>query len=232
MDVGNAMTGACPDGPSALARSADQLRSPRKNLLLAASIETDTSNAAVRIRNLSESGAMLDGAVLPDVGKMVTLRRLEVQVGAVVVWRLSGRCGIKFDGNVVVDDWVAGAHRTASAQISGQARVDAIQAAIRKGESLRPEDVPSPAALATDELESRIVEELDHILRLLEAIGDRLSDDGLFTQRYSAELQSFDAARQALAHLNTVLASPDRLAAVNAITTQELKSRLLRRANF
>ena len=98
------------DQPSANTK----LRSPRKNLLLSATIEAGHLKAPVRIRNLSETGAMLDGAALPDVGTSFTLRRLEIEIGATVVWASSGRCGVAFDGKVSVEDWVAGVRQTAS----------------------------------------------------------------------------------------------------------------------
>ena len=109
-------------------------RASRKNLLTA-SIEAGALKAPVRIRNLSETGAMIDGAALPDIGTVLTLRRLEV-VRAVVVWSATGRCGIRFDGVAAVEDWVAGVRQARPAERS-QARVDAIQAAVRRGAAAR-----------------------------------------------------------------------------------------------
>src|SRR5690606_32539453 len=61
-------------------------RAPRKNVMLAASISASTVSAPVRIRNLSEAGAMIDGPALPDAGSTLMLNRLELSVTAVVVW--------------------------------------------------------------------------------------------------------------------------------------------------
>src|SRR5207244_4552334 len=86
-----------------------QSRLPRKNLLLSATIEAGTLNAPVRIRNLSESGAMLDGTALPESGVRLVLRRSAIEVPATAIWRTGGRCGIKFDDTAVsVDEWVSG----------------------------------------------------------------------------------------------------------------------------
>ena len=59
-------------------------REPRKNLLLAASVEAGQLVAPVRIRNMSEYGAMIDGPALPEVGSTLVLRRLQVSVPAQV----------------------------------------------------------------------------------------------------------------------------------------------------
>ena len=88
------------DQPTANTRA----RAPRKNLLLAATIEAGALKAPVRIRNLSEGGAMLEGAVLPDIGTAFMLRRLDIEIGGTVIWRESGRCGVEFDGPVEVLD--------------------------------------------------------------------------------------------------------------------------------
>ncbi|HWU95368.1 MAG TPA: hypothetical protein VN029_07205, partial [Sphingomonas sp.] len=55
--------------------SGSRERAPRKNLFLAAAIEAEALKVAVRIRNLYEGGAMLDGSVLPRAGTALVLRR-------------------------------------------------------------------------------------------------------------------------------------------------------------
>ena len=71
---------------------------PRTNLMLAASIEAGALNAPVRIRNLSETGAAIEGPALPHIGASFTLRRLDVAIAGVVMWVTGGRCGVHFDG--------------------------------------------------------------------------------------------------------------------------------------
>jgi len=208
-------------------------RSPRKNLLLGATIEAGALKAPVRIRNMSETGAMLDGPALPDVGTSLMLRRLQVEIGATVVWNTAGRCGIAFDGKVSVDEWVAGVRQIPRLGSSGQARVDAIQSALRSGEQLSVEPPPAPTLpVSAHELDSRIAEEMDHARRLLEDVGDELSDDPVLLQRHADLLQRFDIACQIIGHLGAVVGAPDRMAAIEGVTMLELKSRLLRKAIF
>ena len=216
------------DQPSANTK----LRSPRKNLLLSATIEAGALKAPVRIRNLSETGAMLDGAALPDVGTRFTLRRLEIEIGATVVWASSGRCGVAFDGKVSVEDWVAGVRQIPRLGLPGQARVDAIQSALRSGDPLLIEAPTPTMPVGGRELDQRIAEEIDHAWRLLEAVGDELSDDPVLLQRHGDALQRFDIACQIISHLGAVIGAPDRMAAIESVSMLELRSRLLRKAIF
>jgi hypothetical protein len=205
-------------------------RASRKNLMLSASIEAGALKAPVRIRNLSESGAMIDGGALPEVGTALILRRLELEIGAMTVWRTAGRCGVRFDGAAAVDEWVAGSRRSPRPADRGQARVDALQSAVRRGAPLPSSDVPaSRIPLDFDELESRIAEELAYVGRMLDAVGDELTGNPIVLQRHGRALQNLDAARQILVHLSAIIGSKDRFAAVDAVTMHELVSRLVRR---
>jgi hypothetical protein len=205
-------------------------RATRKNLLLSATIEAGDLRAPVRIRNLSENGALIDGAALPEAGTALVLRRLEVEIGAMSVWRKDGRCGIRFDGTISVDEWVSGVRQPSQSPHSGQARVDLIQAAIRSGASVPLENRPaSNVPINPENLERRIAEELSYVGRLLDAIGEEFTNDPIILQRHGRALQDFDAACQMLAQLGAIVASDDRAAAVDAVPLQELRARLLRK---
>lgn len=216
--------------PETSAAGGEHARSPRKNLLLAATIEAGALSAPVRIRNLSETGALIDGAALPEVGAELTLRRLEIEIGATVVWRAAGRCGIRFTGTVCVDDWAIGKRRAASLFEASQAGVDARQTAIRSGASLPADDgTAMTAPPRADILEGRIAEELAYVRRVLDSVGDTLSDDSIILQRHSGALQQIDAACQILAELTAILGSKDRVAAAVAVNMHDLRARLLRK---
>jgi hypothetical protein len=205
-------------------------RAPRTNLLLSATIETATLKAPVRIRNLSEGGALLEGAAFPDVGGVLTLRRLEIAIDAAVVWRSASRCGIQFKGKAAVADWVSGTQSRSSHDID-QARVDSIQAAVRAGRPV-PTTEGTAAPVVNADLDRRIAEELSYVKRLLEIVGDELTDAPIVVQRYSRSLQSFDLACQILGHLSTILTASNRGAAVQAVGMDDLRARLLRKPLF
>jgi hypothetical protein len=194
---------------------------------LSATIEAGALRVPVRIRNLSESGAMLDGAALPPLGAVLTLRRLQVEIGAVVMWCDAGRCDVEFNGTVSVEDWVAGSCLPQRFVIPGQARVDAIQTALRSGAALPEEAPPAGAPVPVGELEQHIAAEIETVRRLMETVGDELSDDPALLMRYGEALQRFDFGCQILGHLSAVLSASDRAAAVAGVTMEELRLRLL-----
>ncbi|QNA85128.1 PilZ domain-containing protein [Sphingomonas sp. So64.6b] len=225
--------GEAPSDPGA--GPAPPERAPRRNLLLAATIDAPGLHAPVRIRNLSESGAMLEGAVFPDIGEPFTLRRAELSITATVVWRAGSRCGVRLDGVATVADWVAG-KRVDPGPGAGrnQQYVDRVQAAVRAG-TVYPDtqQPPAPAGKMSEaDLTARLAQELAYVKRLLEAVGDELTDDGLIVQKHSRSLQDFDLACQILGHLAAILAAPDRGAAVDAVALQDLRARLQRGAIF
>ena len=203
-------------------------RAPRKNLFLAASIECGSLQAAVRVRNLSETGAMLEGPQFPMIGQRLTMRRGELEMPGVVIWHIAARCGLRFDGIISIDDWVAG--KTISGSIRDQRYVDNVQAAVRAGAALPVEAQVSAAAApgATKDLDLRIAEELAYVKRLIDSAGEGLTDDPAIVSRHMKPLQDFDLASQILSHLSELLASDDRTAALDAVTLQELRTRLMR----
>ncbi len=202
-------------------------RAPRKNLLLTATIRSGGVAAPVRIRNLSEKGAMVDGQALPEPGASLILQRLEVEMRGVVAWRAEGRCGIQFEGAASVEEWVAGRRAPAAIFGQGQSRVDQIQAAIRGGRDI-VEDVPAarPTELITD-VEARVAEELDHVQRMLDDVAGDLIGDMALLQRHGEALQRFDNACQILNQLSAILKAKDRAAAIAGVNLEALRDRLL-----
>nr|WP_256731371.1 PilZ domain-containing protein [Sphingomonas sp. dw_22] len=219
---------------SAETGAGQQPRLPRKNLLLGATIEAGALRASVRLRNISGSGAMLEGPALPDPGIKLILRRSDIQMGATVVWRVQGRCGVRFDdAGISVEEWVAGARSPSFNGQQGQSRVDAIQGAVRSGAAL-PAEAPAPSGkgLSLADLDARIAEEVVHVRRLLEDLGEEVAEDPIMLQRHARALQNLDRASQILEHLGAILGASDRVAATEAVKMQELRTRLLRKPNF
>lgn len=201
----------------------EQRRKHRANLFLAAMIEAGGVESPVRIRNLSETGALLEGPAFPAKGAKLVLKRQEVKVDATVRWIAGPRCGVEFGGQVAVQDWVAGK----TTPRFGQGHVDAVQAAVRAGASLNPQPAKTEeAGVAAD---ARIAEELAYLQRLLETMSAELIHDPAIVARHMRVLQSFDVADQILGHLAAILKADDREAAIRAIGMEELRARLLRR---
>ncbi len=171
---------------------------------------------------------MIDGADLPEAGTPLVLRRLEVEIGAMAVWRRAGRCGIRFDGTVSVEEWVSGIRPPYRSPDSDVAHVEEIETGIRNGAKLLPENSPA-SNVDSEVVERRIAEELVFVGRLLDAVGEEFTNDPIILQRHGRALQNIHAASQILAHLGTIVASDDRTAAVDAVTLRELRARLLRK---
>jgi hypothetical protein len=129
-------------------------------------------------------------------------------------------------------------NQAAAAAAQHQAQCDIIQADFRAEQKVRPSirrDPPPPpkAPIATDdELMLRLAEEVEYACRMLGAMGDELSCDGLVISRHIAELQSLDIAGQILGHIAGVLRSSDIAGAVDRIGMADLKARLMRRVRL
>lgn len=71
-------------------------QSRRSHVLMAASIEVDGASLAVKLRNLSTEGALVEAATLPAVGCEVRFRKNELSVPGEVAWVTGNRAGIAF----------------------------------------------------------------------------------------------------------------------------------------
>lgn len=197
---------------------------PRSKLLLAGTIESAGMKSPVRIRDLSESGALLEGPAFPLVDTILTLTRLAVQIDARVVWHRPPKCGVEFLGQISIPEWISGKPGPAN---FGQARVDVIQAAVRAGTPIPLDASGGDEPVELDSLDDRIGTELTHMRGLLEAMSSELASDPDVVHRHSAMLQNFDLVGQILGHLTAILSADDRLTVIRAIGMAELRSRLL-----
>jgi hypothetical protein len=215
--------------------SAEDRTSPRTNLLLAANAEVGGRILPVRIRNLSETGAMLEGAGLPDAGMKLVLARGDLHVAAVVAWAAGGRRGVRFDGPTPVHEWT-GAAKPKPLDCTGlrdQRRVDAIQAEARNetpsGRALR-DSAETPAPAVSPDLDARLAHELGYVQRLLENLGDELISDLFLVQRHGQSLQSLDLVSQILGHVASILHAEDKASVIEQIGMEDLKARLKRKS--
>ena len=79
-------------------------RSKRSNVLMAASVECGGPPVAVKLRNLSSEGALVEGKSLPDVGTVVLFRKNELALPGRVVWTEGAKAGIAFDSELPKED--------------------------------------------------------------------------------------------------------------------------------
>lgn len=112
-----------------------------------------------------------------------------------------------------------------------QARVDAIQAAIRAESPRRPglfRPPPERPARSGREIDLRVAEEIELAARHIEQVGGALVADPAFLHRHGATLQALDLINQNLRHLAAVVGAADKEAAAERISLEELRRRLIR----
>ena len=122
---------------------AEQRSTGRANVFLAAVLDSGTARWAVRIRNLSASGALIEAAALPPAGTAVRILRGELSMRGTLAWKGSGHAGISFSAEIDVAAWVKRVGH------GGQQRVDGVVAALRSS-APPPKDLqvaPSPDSL-------------------------------------------------------------------------------------
>ena len=95
------MAPAQPDRRNAPRNDDPELRGrrgePRAYILLPAAVEGLDGRTSVRLLDVSRSGARLEAADLPVVGRDVVLKCGAIDTLGTVIWNVCGRCGIHFD---------------------------------------------------------------------------------------------------------------------------------------
>lgn len=72
-------------------------RSRRSHVLMAAQLLTRENRFDVKMRNLSEHGALVEAACLPEVGSVVRFRKGDLNLASQVAWVDGNKAGIAFD---------------------------------------------------------------------------------------------------------------------------------------
>lgn len=200
---------------------------PRARLFLSATIHFDRGSAAIRLRDLSTTGARIEGSRLPEVGATMQITRGSLQENGTVIWRNPKGCGVRFDKPVVLNDWMPGL------VARDQNVVDEMVAAVRSGDS---DVLPFPSSLAPPPvplngmLPQRLAEELAYVGRLLESLGDDLCNEPLVVMRHAEKLQNLDISAQILGHVATVLVADQPEKSIESIGMTALRKRLQRTA--
>lgn len=195
----------------------------RSRVMLAAHIISQGFSIDVRIRNLSRSGALIEGEIVPSASTTVELLRNNLSVRAEVVWSKPGRCGVKFDVPISIEEWV-GSLQSPTPPPTAYNDADA-----------RP-SVPLPTWLSTDRpaddledrLPTRVGEEIAYVQRLIDSVALDLSSTPLVGHRHAGSVQACRSASALLADLSRILLSEDRVRAASRVAAPELKARLLR----
>jgi hypothetical protein len=77
-------------------RQAGKRESKRARVLLAAKIRAGAAEMDVRLRDLSQKGALIEGKAIPPTGTDVVFCRGSICAPARVAWTAEGRAGLEF----------------------------------------------------------------------------------------------------------------------------------------
>ena len=189
-------------------RAADARGAARASLYLAAALYCDGSSSPVKIRNISTTGALVEGtATIPAAGSLVQLVRGGLIVHGLVAWCSKGRCGLKFSGSVDVQQW------RASPSNSEQQRVDEIVRLVKAGAVPLP--VPPLSQIAAPEefheTNTDLSADLARASKLLENLGGVLASDPNIVTQHGTALQNLDIAMQVIAAVEAIIAGESDL---------------------
>jgi hypothetical protein len=208
-----------------VAVQAEQARAvPRTRLFLAATIRFDGNVEPIRIRDLSASGARIEGSTLPEIGAAADITRGTMLASGRVMWREAKACGFRFDEPLPLEDWIP--TRITPEQVLVNRLVE--RATTGDAEALPGLAAPRPQERLADALPKRLAEELAYVTRLIESFGDDLSGEPLILTRYSEKLQNLDLSTKILRQVAALLVADDPEHAIDAIPMDSLRKRLRR----
>lgn len=167
-------------------------RAERVHLFLVATLYFGRASLPVRVRNLSASGALVEGASLPDAGTAVVLRRGALEVTGTAVWSQAGKAGLTFSGLVDVSGWLP------VKEAKGQTRVDQIAFGLKHdGRAVGAVAVP---AFDDGRSIASVVADLVMLQAQLGQLGDRLMEDAVLLASHP-EIRFLDAAGQRIGRI-------------------------------
>lgn len=79
-------------------------RSPRRKVVVTGMLEAVTGTQKVSVKNLSCTGAMIEGTTVPPKGREVILKAGKLDCFCRVVWSEGSRCGLEFDEPIPMAD--------------------------------------------------------------------------------------------------------------------------------
>ena len=179
-------------------------------MFLAAMLYGVGYSAPVKIRNMSASGALAEGAAVPEVGVAIRLVRGSLSVPGIVRWANEGRCGIEFASLVCVRDWLAPPAN------SEQQRVDDVVRLVKGGAvalNPAPRSITGITSSRHCAVPAQLGDDLRRVCALIDKLGESLLCDEATVVRHGLELQNFDICRQTIAAVADVLGGDSNEAA-------------------
>lgn len=161
---------------------------PRTNMFVLAMLSGGTHTCPVKIRNLSSTGALVEGSGMPAAGTNITLHRGETTASGIIVWCSNGKAGLRMDSQVDVSAWMPG----------GREHQNSLDHAVEK---IRKEVTLNIIAVDTEQSASVSSNELLSLADRIYNLADDLSHDDGIVERFGAKLQALDIVTQVLRKL-------------------------------
>lgn len=159
----------------------------RTNMFVMAAMSVGLISGPVKIRNLSTSGALIEGSSLPEVGTEVTLRRGKSAASGRVVWSSNGKAGIQMGNHVQVADWMPSG-------LTHQNSIDHLVEMVKKETQTSFGTTPASTAHVSRS-------ELLSLADAISSLADLLAEQEDLIMRFSSNLQTLDLASQVLRKL-------------------------------
>lgn len=155
-----------------------------------ATVYSAAGSTAVKVRDLSPNGALIEGNSIPAPPTTVRLCRGSLEIAGELVWCSAGRAGIKFNSAILVLDWLP----RALAKSHQQRTDEAVQAA-KLARQAHPISPANPDVRRFDRMSACDLRELKDAL---ESLAEDLAADPAIIERHLAKLQTLDLVVQAL----------------------------------
>lgn len=148
----------------------------RLNMFVNAVLCTSSGSAAVRIRNISATGAMINGKIPADKDERVRLSRGSVAVNGRLVWKRDDKAGMEFFSTLTPDAWLPTEH-------AGQQYVDKIVENIRTRGGSKDLEAESLGK------GPRMLRTFSGVCASVQQVAEALADDPYVLDRHSASIQ-------------------------------------------
>lgn len=163
----------------------------RNNIFVMATVYAAGRPTPVRVRNMSQGGALVEAAGLPPAGTSIRLSRGSLEVNGDIMWVDANKAGLRFASPVRVSDWLPVGKRG-----GGQQLIDEMVHRARVGAAAR-----TSSSEVFDQTNVSVADELSQLSSMLERAGEELASNGAVAKQHPAALQLIDAVTQALAKL-------------------------------
>lgn len=160
----------------------DSRVSSRSNVYLMALLSAEGRSWPVRVRNISTGGALLEGSSLPGSNLQARLIRGSLSADGLIVWQQERFCGIRFNSDVEVGEWIQRAGPV------GQQRIDEVIAEFRQGNPGDPRRAPRSSPSPR--------ENLDDVAHELERIAERIAGLPGMSTELAEEVVRIEVAAQ------------------------------------